>query len=103
MKNRQKNSLFHLFIFLLILINFINRTKEIGESSKTILEKKTNKSSNQRSSTTTTVNNSIQTRTNINTEQHLSPTNNQLLSSERPLRFIFFILIKLFYINLYYI
>jgi hypothetical protein len=62
------------------------RTKEIGESSKTILQKKTNKSSNSRSSTT--LNNPKQQRTTTNQDYHLSPnTNNQSLVSERPLRF----------------
>jgi hypothetical protein len=63
----------------------LKRTKEIGESSKTILQKKTNKSSNNRLSTT--LNNSKQ-RPTINQDSHLSPTtNNQTLASERPLRF----------------
>ncbi|CAF4718231.1 unnamed protein product [Rotaria sp. Silwood1] len=70
------------------------QTKEIGESSQTILQKKTHKSSNQRpSSTTTTTTNTQkqqqQQRTTNNRDQHLSPNtnaNNQLLSSERPLR-----------------
>jgi len=74
-------------LFFLLFLNFcVKRTKEIGESSKTILQKKTNKSSNSRSSTT--LNNTKQQRNKINQDYHLSPTtNNQLLASERPLRF----------------
>ncbi|CAF1943982.1 unnamed protein product [Rotaria magnacalcarata] len=67
------------------------QTKEIGESTQTILQNKIHKPSNKRSSTststtTTTLTNSRQARPTINLEQHLSPTNNQLLSCERPLR-----------------
>jgi negative regulator of replication initiation len=87
MKNKTKNSLIDFFSYFYFYFVF-KRTKEIGESSKTILQKKTNKSSNSRSSTT--LNNSKQQRTTINQDYHLSPTtNNQLLPSERPLRFFF--------------
>jgi negative regulator of replication initiation len=74
----------------LISIIILNRTKEIGESSKTILQKKTNKSSNQRSSITTL----NKKRISINQEDHLSPTRiNQSSPADRPLRFtiIFFL------------
>jgi len=71
----------------LISIIILNRTKEIGESSKTILQKKTNKSSNQRSSITT-LNKTKQQRISTNQEDHLSPTTiNQLSPADRPLRF----------------
>ncbi|CAF3589784.1 unnamed protein product [Rotaria socialis] len=64
------------------------QTKEIGESTQTILQNKIHKPSNKRSSTstTTTLTNPRQARPTINLELHLSPTNNQLLSCERPLR-----------------
>jgi hypothetical protein len=75
---------------LFYFFEFIQRTKEIGESSKTILQKKTNKSSTSRSSTT--INNPKQQRKTINQDSHLSPNNNNpLLPSERPLRLFFFI------------
>ncbi|CAF1123810.1 unnamed protein product [Adineta steineri] len=60
------------------------QTKEIGESSKTILEKK-HKSSNQRTSMPTL--NKTKQRTVTNQEERLSPTTNtQSSPSERPLR-----------------
>ena len=66
---------------------FKKRTKEIGESSKTILQKKTNKSSNNRLSTPL---NPPKQRTTINQDSHLSPTAaNQSAVAERPLRFTF--------------
>jgi hypothetical protein len=81
--------------FSFFYFDFLNRTKEIGESSKAILQKKTNKSSNQRSSTTLNTSKQQQ-RTTINPEHHLSPNNNQSALSERSLRFFYFLFLNLF-------
>lgn len=105
-EEQTKKQFVVLFYFVLIFHMLIFcRTKEIGESSKKILEKqKKHNSSSQRSTTTSTSTNQRQARPAISSDQHLSPTstNNPLLSSERPLRFdrlfcFLFIIIFLFF------
>ena len=77
-------------------------TKEIGESSKTILEKKTNKHGQNRLTTTTaaattTANTSTNVKpratiTTTNQDSHLSPTGvHSNTAAERPLRFLVYL------------
>ena len=90
MKDKIKNSEFIFdFNFSLISLNFLNRTKEIGESSKTILQKKTNKISNQHPSTTISAR-----RKTANPEENLQSIQ---LCSQRPLRFLVFFFFFFFY------
>lgn len=93
-KIQRRKRLFHLSLICSFQLIDL-RTKEIGESSKTILEKKTNKHVNNRLSTT----NNTKQRPTTTSESHSSPSgvpSNPAV--DRPLRFnsfqslLFFIL-----------